>query len=257
MARHARPIKATADDLAGLGALSDQSDEPRLSERARIVLACLHDKPLAQIARDLNVSLPTVRKWRNRFLARGLNGLDDDAKIGRPVVYGDEFRHRLRALLQEPPPAGKQQWDGEALAGALGTSKQAIWRALRHEGFQLQRPRIWQVVSNIEPVPQFANIVGLYLNPPVYGCVYHFSTELSQATSAGHRFLVETRSRELVRSLKAAHTRAHSLDLIAALYAASGHLSRQTTLARKCEDFDRFVSKLATELPLERAVLVS
>ncbi|WP_328557942.1 MULTISPECIES: helix-turn-helix domain-containing protein [unclassified Streptomyces] len=41
------------------------------------------------IARELEVSVNTVRKWRGRFAARGgMDGLRDAARSGRPRSYG-------------------------------------------------------------------------------------------------------------------------------------------------------------------------
>ena len=43
--------------------------------RALIVLAAARGHPNARIAAGLGISVDTVRKWRGRFAARGLDGL--------------------------------------------------------------------------------------------------------------------------------------------------------------------------------------
>jgi DNA-directed RNA polymerase specialized sigma24 family protein len=43
--------------------------------RAQIVLAAVRGHPNARIAAGLGISVDTVRKWRGRFAARGLDGL--------------------------------------------------------------------------------------------------------------------------------------------------------------------------------------
>jgi transposase len=52
--------------------------------RAQIVLAAACGWVSARIAADLQVSVDTVRKWRGRFAARGLDGLKDLPRSGRP-----------------------------------------------------------------------------------------------------------------------------------------------------------------------------
>ena len=42
--------------------------------RAQIVLAAARGRGSARIAAGLHVSVDTVRKWRSRFAARGLDG---------------------------------------------------------------------------------------------------------------------------------------------------------------------------------------
>ena len=52
--------------------------------RAQIVLAAARGRASARIAADLHVSVDTVRKWRGRFAARGLDGLKELPRSGRP-----------------------------------------------------------------------------------------------------------------------------------------------------------------------------
>jgi transposase len=52
--------------------------------RAQIVLAAARGRDNARIAADLRISVDTVRKWRGRFAARGLAGLADLPRGGRP-----------------------------------------------------------------------------------------------------------------------------------------------------------------------------
>ena len=97
-------------------------------ERARIILACLGGKEIQQVARELAVSIPTVRKWRERFALWGLRGLRDRPRSGKPVRYDAAFRNRVLAVLEEPPPPGMSHWDGPAVAERLDASVHAVWR---------------------------------------------------------------------------------------------------------------------------------
>jgi len=71
---------------------------PRAATRARIVLAAAQGASNAEIARQIGASALSVGKWRRRFAAGGLAGLDDEARIGRPkaeLVLSDEERDQL------------------------------------------------------------------------------------------------------------------------------------------------------------------
>lgn len=57
---------------------------PRFVERARIVLACADGAPNARVAAEVGVTVATVRKWRGKFAAERMAGLEDAARIGRP-----------------------------------------------------------------------------------------------------------------------------------------------------------------------------
>ena len=140
-------------------------------ERARIALACLEGKEIQQVARDLATSIPTVSKWRRRFAQLGLAGLHDRPRSGKPATYDAAFRGRVLALLEQSPPKGLSHWDGPTVASALGASVHAVWRVLRKEGIYLQRLRTWCVSTDPEFAPKAAEVVGLYLNPPLNALV--------------------------------------------------------------------------------------
>ena len=140
MPKHAAPLECSDEVRAELTAMSrSRAQEARMVERARIVLACLEGKEIQQVAKDLDSSSPTVSKWRKRFGQQGLIGLRDQSRSGKPPVYDAAFRHRVLALLEQPPPAGLSQWDGPTVAETLNASVHAVWRVLRKEGIYLQR----------------------------------------------------------------------------------------------------------------------
>jgi len=66
--------------------------------RAQIVLAAARGRDNARIAADLQVSVDTVRKWRGRFAGRGLAGLADLPRCGRPRRISELTRAAVVAL---------------------------------------------------------------------------------------------------------------------------------------------------------------
>src|SRR5271168_2457009 len=151
-----------------------RSEEARLVERAKIVLACLDGKRNDEVSRELGVRPNTVGLWRKRFAARGIAGLRDQPRPGKKPKYGAEVRLRILRQLELPPPPepapglnrGLAGWDGGTLAAALGVSDAAVWRVLRKEGIQLRPHRSWCVSTDPQFASKAADIIGLYLNPP-------------------------------------------------------------------------------------------
>jgi transposase len=102
-------IVLSADERAELVRRSVGS-ERRRADRARVVLACADDPGTsnASVARELDVSPKSVAKWRRRFAALGLAGLDDDLPIGRPkaeLVLEDAERARLALWARQAKTA--------------------------------------------------------------------------------------------------------------------------------------------------------
>jgi LuxR family transcriptional regulator, maltose regulon positive regulatory protein len=85
MSQAAAPLVLTDEDRVELVRWSEGS-LPWLAERARIVLACAEPgSGVARVAAELGSTRMTVRKWRQRFAEKGLAGLADHDRPGRPV----------------------------------------------------------------------------------------------------------------------------------------------------------------------------
>ena len=257
MLRHAPKLECSEDVLNQLVVLSkSRTEEVRKVERARIILACLQGKENQQVAREVGVAIPTVSKWRRRFAERGWEGLRDGPRSGKPPTYGPAFRDRLLALLEQMPPAGLAHWDGRALAEKLGASVHAVWRTLRREGIYLQRMRTWCVSTDPEFAPKAAEVVGLYLNPPLNALVLSVDEKPSIQAKERPSGYVETDSGTVVRALKSTYKRHGTLNLFAALEVATGHVYAQTTAHKKREDFRAFLEGAIADCPAGKDIHV-
>jgi transposase len=90
--------------------------------RAQIALAAARNRPNARIAADLRISEDTVRKWRGRFAALGVAGLQDLPRSGRPRRISEADRAAVVALAcQLPAETGVplSRWTGPELAAEL------------------------------------------------------------------------------------------------------------------------------------------
>lgn len=86
--------------------------------RAQIVLAAARGRDNARIAADLQVTVDTVRKWRGRFAGRGLDGLADLPRCGRPRRISELTRAAVVALACQLPAATGvplSRWTGPEL----------------------------------------------------------------------------------------------------------------------------------------------
>ena len=257
MPRHAPVLECSPEDKAILIAISmSRTEEARMVERARIILSRLDGKEIQQVARELKVSIPTVTKWCKRFGLWGVKGLGDEARSGKPVTYDAAFRNRVLALLEQPPPSGMSRWDGPAVAEKLGSSVYAVWRVLRREGIHLQRHRSWCVSTDKEFASKAADVIGLYLNPPLNALVLSMDEKPSIQAIERPSGYVETDSGAVVRGLKSTYKRHGTLNLFAALDVATGQVKTKFTEAKKRADFQNFLDGVIAEQPPHKEIHV-
>jgi transposase len=257
MARNAPTITCGPEDRRELERLAGSRSESKpVIERAQIILGCLAGKRVKEVARSGHTRPNTVIKWRQRFVQRGLSGLRDEPRPGARPVYGADFRNRVLALLETPPPPGQACWDGPAIAATLHGSVHAVWRVLRHEGICLQRQRSWCVSTDKEFAAKAADVVGLYLNPPEKALVISVDEKPSIQALERKTGYVETDNGKIVRGLKSTYKRHGTLNLFAALEVATGQVKTAITQLKRREEFLQFMDQVVAEAPAEQELHV-
>jgi hypothetical protein len=134
-------------------------------ERAEIVLALAGGASISGAARRLEVSRPTVIKWRDRFAAGGIAGLGDRPRSGRPKKIDDA---QIIAATLEPPPASLAvtHWSSRLVARHLGIGDATVARAWRAYRVQPWRHGMFKFSTDPELEAKVRDVVGLYLDPP-------------------------------------------------------------------------------------------
>jgi transposase len=135
--------------------------------RCRIVLACADPKAAnSHIAAELGVSVPTIAKWRTRFIAHGMAGLADEPRVGRPPSILLDRVEEVMALTLESVPRNATHWSRASMAERSGLSKSTIGRIWRR--FELKPHLVDGFKLSTDPqfVAKVVDVVGLYHNPP-------------------------------------------------------------------------------------------
>jgi transposase len=138
----------------------------RLALRARIVLAAASGLSNTRIAADLGITLPTVGKWRQRFLTDRLGGLADEPRPGTPRSVTDAQVEEAITVTLESKPADATHWSTRSLAKKLGLSQTAVSRIWRAFGLQPHRSETFKLSTDPFFIEKVRDVVGLYLSPP-------------------------------------------------------------------------------------------
>ena len=139
----------------------------QLALRSRIVLECATGEDNTEVARRLQISRPTVGKWRSRFIQHRLDGLTDEPRPGAPRKITDEQVEQVLADTLEKTPKDATHWSRASMAKNSGLSRSPrsgrIWKA-----FQLKPHRAETFKLSTDPlfIEKVRDVVGLYLDPP-------------------------------------------------------------------------------------------
>jgi transposase len=105
--------------------------------RAQIVLHALEGLKAPEISARMDLCGATVRHWLKRFNARGLQGLEEDVRSGRPPTYSAEQRSAvITAALTRPADLG--------LPFACWTLDRLVVH-LSQQGIAMRRSRISEI----------------------------------------------------------------------------------------------------------------
>lgn len=165
-------VLSDADELELSRRVTRMRTEVRDASRARIVLAAAAGAPNAQIARAEGVHVDTVRKWRSRFAASGLDGLQDLPRTGRPAVFEPARVAEVRALAcQLPSETGVplSRWSHAELAEeatvrgiAPGVSPSTIRRWLQADAIRPWQHRSWIFPRDADFAFKAGRVLDLY-----------------------------------------------------------------------------------------------
>ncbi len=225
-------------------------------DRAKMILDSEAGKLVKQIAMELNTYPNKVIYWRQRYLEYGIEGLQDKPRSGRPAIYGDAFRNKVLERLGDPPPKGLATWDGPELAKELNAPVDAIWKVLRTEGINLQRQRSWCISTDKNFAAKAADIVGLYLDPPLNAVVLCVDEKPSIQALERKTGYIKTDSGKIIRAYKSTYKRHGTLNLFGALEISTGKIKGKVTEAKKREDFQKFMDEIVAEYSADQEIHV-
>ena len=172
MARPKAALVVTEKQGQTLAAMAHRArTAPQLARRARIVLVCATGLDNTTVAKKLRMSSPTVGRWRQRFIDKGVDGLLDESRPGTPRKIGDTQVETIVTRTLESAPHGATHWSRGALAKATGVSPMSVHRIWHAFGLQPHRTETVKLSPDPLLIDKVRDIVGLYLNPPQHAAV--------------------------------------------------------------------------------------
>ena len=170
--RPAKELVVSAEDRVQLESIARSQSLPAvLVRRAQMILRLADGESNSAVARRFRVSRPTVTLCRTRYRERGMAGLHNELKPGRPRSTSDEQIATLINTALKARPKGKTHWSRRGLAETTGLSTTTVHRYLTLFGLQPHRTRSFKLSTDPFFIEKLRDVVGLYLNPPEHALV--------------------------------------------------------------------------------------
>src|SRR5680860_600380 len=231
-------------------------------ERARIVLLAAEGVPGKQIAARVGCAEPTVVMWRSRFAERGLAGLADAPRSGKPATIPQSVRDEILSITLTEPPVelGMTHWSSRLLADRLRrqgkrVSHATVARIWKHFGIQPHRSGTFKFSTDPELEAKIRDVVGLYLHPPdkaVVLCV----DEKSQVQALERTAPILPLRPGLPEKATHDYIRHGTTTLFAALEVATGKVVDACMPRHRHQEFLRFLKQVAKAYPRRELHLV-
>jgi transposase len=223
--------------------------------RARLILSLARSgHSLREISRREACSINTVRLWRDRFVAERLPGLFSRhrGRISKPGREKLDARI-LHFTLHRKPTDGSTHWSSRKLAAQLGVNHMHVARVWARAGVQPHRRRHYMKSDDPQFESKAADIIGLYLRPPVHAVV--FCVDEKSAIQALDRL-------DPVLPLSPGRAERHgfeyfrhgTLSLYAALNTASGEVLGKTAERHTSAEFVSFLEQLVATVPASKQI---
>ena len=224
------------------------TSEQRAVRRARVVLCSAQGMAIERIADETGVAPMTVRLWRRRYAERGLAGLVDEPRPGRPPVYSHAQRERVIARTLEPPPEGLTHRSAARLAKEVGMSETTVWRIWQGAGLKPHRVETFKWSTDPALEAKVHDVVGLYLDPPDGAVVLSVDEKTQIQALDRTQPLLPMRPGQVERHTHD-YTRHGTTCLFAALEVGSGHVTTDHRARHTGADFLAFMRQVARAYP--------
>jgi len=222
--------------------------------RAKALLWASEGVANTVIAERVEVTVKTVRAWRDRFAEEGLAKFAHvKAGRGRKASIPQEKIDEIVDLTLHSKPDGETHWSCRTMAEKIGVSSSQVQRIWAARGLKPHLVDTFKLSNDPQFETKLVDVVGLYLNPPEQAVVLCMD-EKSQIQA-----LDRTQPSLPIKPGRAGtmthdYKRNGTTTLFAALEVATGKVFGQCLPKHRHEEFLTFLKTIDRNVPAELQV---
>jgi transposase len=249
-------LMLTADERTELEArVRSRTIRAEAARRARVILMLANGESYSAIEAALPCYRDYINRWRRRFLAKRLGGLESRHYSQPPSVLTAAMEARILEKTRQGPADGSTHWSTRKLGRLLRINHNHVAKAWQRAGLQPHRFERYMASDDPDFETKAADVIGLYLNPPQHAAV--FAVDEKTAIQALDRL-------DPVLPLSPGRAERHgfeyyrhgTLSLFAALDTRSGEVLGHTVPRHTSAAFVEFLGDLVASQPAGRDIHV-
>lgn len=226
----------------------------RLAQRASIVLLAAEGLENKQIGERLGITRQTAGRWRDRYAAHGLSGIEKDApRPGRKRRISNKQRAAVVRKTLEEKPEGQTHWSRSTMSKATGLSESTIGRIWREHGLKPHLVETFKLSRDPKFVEKLRDIVGLYLSPPEHALVL-CCDEKSQVQALDRTQPGLPMKRGRAGTMTHDYKRHGTTTLFAAMDISDGTIISRCQPRHRHQEWLAFLNEIKKNVPLDKEV---
>jgi transposase len=226
----ASPLVVSYEQREALEEMAKSSSLPhRTVMQSKALLWAADGVANEEIARRSGVDSDAVRRWRTRFVERGVAGVGRIGKGRGRKSWLPEGTVSLvvRLTLEETPEDTSTHWTTRSMAERVGIGKDSVARIWADHNLKPWKVESFKVSTDPRFEDKLVDVVGLYLNPPDKAMVFSFDEKTQcQALDRTQPSLPLRPGR--AGTMTHDYKRHGTVDLFAALNVATGEVLYDT-----------------------------
>jgi transposase len=249
--RPKQPLTLSDEERETLERWARRPKSPQsLALRSKIVLRCADGTTNRDVAGALSVHEVTVGKWRNRFIAKRLDGLIDEPRPGSPRKITDAHVEAVVVKTLEETPRDATHWSTRSMAKSAGLNQTAISRIWRAFGLKPHLVDTFKLSGDPQFIDKVRDVVGLYMNPPDHAVVLCVD-EKTQIQALDRTQPIFPMLAGVPQRQSHDYKRNGTIDLYAALNLATGEVTHQLSAQHRAVEFKKFLNTIDKNVPAE------
>lgn len=219
-----------------------------LVQRARIILLSGAGQTVKEVSDALGTSTRAVYKWRNRFMADGLDGLNDLPRSGQPKKLSTKKVKEVLTLTVERIPKEATHWSVRLMAKAAGITTWQVRQIWKASDLKPHRLKTFKISNDPEFAEKVVDVVGLYMNPPENAMVLSVDEKTQIQALDRTQPLLQLRPGQIERRTHD-YKRHGTTSLYAAFDILTGKVIGRTTKRHRAKEFLDFLRQIERSTP--------